>query len=742
VQKRMHTLNARISGLIAAAEAVPHRIVLQRLQEYQELRRELRSVEGLHEKLQQEQLEQLSAPWMHGATGDSAAATQWQVAQGGHEQLVGGKHHGAKGGDREASSALAADAATVLESIRDRHRQLADSMRQRLQRLGERDKVQAQVTPRILQAAADNDMATLSRHVHEQEAFAASMAAQPETNEDELWTVLGHRCRDESLRTPLHYACCHGCYEAAMYLLTAGAKVRDDYAQDRDDRGFTALHYATAQNHTRVIVLLHQFDPFLIHAQDSLGQTALHVACQQKQQESGTEEAGAEVVSLLLRIGADPSAVDDTGTQPMGLTAGSEQIRAVLQQALEPVEDAHSVLQSTLQGLEAEFEAADQCFESLLLNMQLGAAVTSNNESTSSSSEDMESSSESEDESTQHSAGSSRHRPRPSSLMSVAQSVGGTSHTVSSLASTGTLSAAEVNQQRRAMAVAFGESRDAKSISPAEQRRRRARADAKAAIKAKRKANRQKKVAEKKRLNMSIFKHVNQASVAASELAARKQARLEQQQKKEAQAREESEAAGELPHSPAESTNARSPAEGNAAHMAGFFVSNDREANGEQGHWLVLPAADAGGRRAASATSDASSALALLQDYGCEARSLRYTDKMLPLRVRYWREKSDGLPGAQLGYARWYRLQMRPVHTPDEVKAQDLGSVTPAERVQLRRVLPPPASQTQRAVKQVILIRRKKGRKKGKQYIPGDLVDDPKRALKLLPVEDNFVGDA
>ena len=59
----------------------------------------------------------------------------------------------------------------------------------------------------------------------------------------------------------------------------------------------------------------------------------------------------------------------------------------------------------------------------------------------------------------------------------------------------------------------------------------------------------------------------------------------------------------------------------------------------------------------------------------------------------------------------------------------------------LSRVLPPPASQRQRAVKQKIIIRRKKGKKVGKTYIPGPLVDDKSRALTVIPADNNFAGD-
>jgi ankyrin repeat protein len=78
----------------------------------------------------------------------------------------------------------------------------------------------------------------------------------------------------------------------------------------------------------QIIVLLVGFDAQLVHLCDHLGQTALHVASQLPEQDGeqdGAGQSGPEVVSLLLRVGSNPAAVDNAGFTPLNLTANRSQ---------------------------------------------------------------------------------------------------------------------------------------------------------------------------------------------------------------------------------------------------------------------------------------------------------------------------------------------------------------------------------------------------------------------------------
>ena len=223
-------------------------------------------------------------------------------------------------GDRDKARAkkkrnkLTADAVGALQRIKHRHQEQAEAARDKLNRLGRRDQLQARVTARAAAAATDNDVAVLTELIREHTAHCAVF---PETVDQ--WVVLG--CRDVDGRTPLHYAACHGCYEAAIYLLTAGAD-----GTMVDTAGFTAMHFAAAYGHIRIIVLLNQFDKELVGQRDRRGQTALHVGCQ-------AETRDADVVSLLLRIGADVEAVDDESNTARNLTPyDAQKIQGVLKQ--------------------------------------------------------------------------------------------------------------------------------------------------------------------------------------------------------------------------------------------------------------------------------------------------------------------------------------------------------------------------------------------------------------------------
>ena len=305
----VHKINSRISSLIAAQEAVPHRQALKRLHEYHNLREELVAVEGAHAALV-EKVEQRKEK----AREDAKAEMRGQMVV----RHAGTPRRG-RAGSREkrspkATSRVAADAVQVLERIKQRHRSQAEEARALVDRFAVRKALQQEVTRKALQATTDNDMATLQDLVHEQADHAAK---HPDTRDQ--YTVL--EAVDAEGRMPLHYACCHGCFEAGMFLLTSGAD-----PQRSTHAGFTPMHFAAAYGHLQMIVLLNQFDPNLTQLVDNMGQTPLHVASQQD---------NADCVSLLLKIGSDPRATDRTGSTPLKLTLNSSQaIRGVLQQCV------------------------------------------------------------------------------------------------------------------------------------------------------------------------------------------------------------------------------------------------------------------------------------------------------------------------------------------------------------------------------------------------------------------------
>ena len=354
IQGRTQRLNTRISQLMAAAESVPHRQSLARLKEYQTLRSEVETVSQAHEQLvtriqvtQQLSVMRAESPSREGHREGGSSRQVVMAATG-----------------RRHTSEVAAVAVEALDRIKLRHREQAAAARDQLKRMGRRDQLQKGITTRAITAAADNDTMALTKLVRE---HAAHWSASPPAHDmhsrnanifmgqhthshlrpapvcprpvcsamhaDPLdqWEVLS--CRDADGRTPLHYACCHGRYESAIYLLTAGAE-----PTLADTVGFTALHFAAAYGHLRAIVLLNQFDPKLVDVTDRRGQTPLHVACQ-------AEPPHPDVVSLLLRLGADIGVKDADEQTALNLTPNDSQlIRGVLQQHDEDLEQVASHL--------------------------------------------------------------------------------------------------------------------------------------------------------------------------------------------------------------------------------------------------------------------------------------------------------------------------------------------------------------------------------------------------------------
>jgi vacuolar-type H+-ATPase subunit I/STV1 len=244
VQKRMHKINSKISGLIAAQEAVPHRQALARLHEYQKLRTEVVEVEQAHadlvEKLedrkqqqqhhqqqQQQQQQQLS---LEDAGGGGGGGRYHRTPPGSAGTPRGGGKQ--RGRPPKQTSRVASDAIAMLDRIALRHREQADVARDHVQRLEARKELQRNMTAATLTACTNNELAVVQELLREQTAHAA---VHPDTRDQ--YTVM--ECKDVEGRRPLHYVCCHGCYEVGMLLLTSGAD-----PQIACDTGFTPMHFA------------------------------------------------------------------------------------------------------------------------------------------------------------------------------------------------------------------------------------------------------------------------------------------------------------------------------------------------------------------------------------------------------------------------------------------------------------------------------------------------------------------
>ena len=478
----------------------------------------------------------------------------------------------------------------------------------------------------------------------------------------------------------------------------------------------------------------------------------------------------------------------------------------MLQQALTPIAEVEPQLQATLENLEAQFTAQQDTFGQLLLEMQLQAQPDwkqpqSDSSSSSDSSEEEEDDDkdrvtigdsgsgngrksragskhggDADDGSSESSSmfsrswrtrKSSKQQARPTSA-STMFSTGGTS--------AGGLSDEAMATQKHAMAVALGE---VNLLSPAEQRRQQSEAEAKQAAQTERQRLRAEKkmvkVKEQARFKMSIFKHANVAAADAALICQKreeKQLRLEEQAAARRAAREQRRFEGEVVEESSDDEVEQGTAAGDVPG-GGALLLADGTALGELGaqfgaqwsgdggdHEDGRAGLASGGSYAASASSSRFSYGSFgdetFLDSGLIGR--HYSDQLMPLRVRYWKELRDGFPMAELGYARWYRAQHRPPQTPDEERVRAFTQrgqrptpgkvtkrvdttadlITPAERVLMRRVLPPAASQTQRAIKQTIKIRRKKGKQVGRHYVQG--------AIKGIEVEppdgQSFMGDA
>ena len=118
------------------------------------------------------------------------------------------------------------------------------------------------------------------------------------------------QAKDDSGRTPLHYAAQDGDLPMVQCLLQVGAGV--DVRQDADDA--TALHLASYFGHDWIVGLL-LVNGANVRAATDDGRTPLHLAA---------EKDHDAVVELLLAAGADPNVQDGNGNTPLYLAVAED----------------------------------------------------------------------------------------------------------------------------------------------------------------------------------------------------------------------------------------------------------------------------------------------------------------------------------------------------------------------------------------------------------------------------------
>ncbi len=176
MQKRMHKINSKISSLIAAQEAVPHRQALARLREYQKLREEVSSVEQAHADIVEKLNDRLQREQQRGAHAGTVSVS----GSAGTPRREDTAAHTPK-----VTSRVARDAVETLDRIKRRHRDQVDEARDHVQRLEARKELQKVMTAKTLTACTGNDMSTLQELLREQTAHAAM---HPDTRDQ--YTIL------------------------------------------------------------------------------------------------------------------------------------------------------------------------------------------------------------------------------------------------------------------------------------------------------------------------------------------------------------------------------------------------------------------------------------------------------------------------------------------------------------------------------------------------------------------------
>ena len=109
--------------------------------------------------------------------------------------------------------------------------------------------------------------------------------------------------KNNSGRTPLHYASFYGCPAVMKSLLSAGGDVGQV-----DDWGDSPLHDAAGRNHHEVVQIIMDRNSMNVDIQNKNGQTPLHIACSQ---------GATKVVCILLDHGANLDIVDKRRNTPL-----------------------------------------------------------------------------------------------------------------------------------------------------------------------------------------------------------------------------------------------------------------------------------------------------------------------------------------------------------------------------------------------------------------------------------------
>jgi len=211
--------NERIKGLMSMNESLPRKQEMRRFYELKTMRSTMQSMEREQVQLLKEVQETLPPKF----TGDR-----------GTKALPPPK-------PRED---VAIDARVVLGKLKMERTKRSGAMRDRLEKLEQRQKAQAAFTERATSLAVSDDVGALEALLDEATVY----------NEMHPWPdgqVLVVDTTDQERRTPLHYSACHGSFEASSLLLASGA---DAFAED--SAGFTALHFAAAHNQKNVAALL------------------------------------------------------------------------------------------------------------------------------------------------------------------------------------------------------------------------------------------------------------------------------------------------------------------------------------------------------------------------------------------------------------------------------------------------------------------------------------------------------